>query len=116
MTTTELDDVVDDADGQPVADEPDAGGAPGEGGAGAAAATATSTWRDPSVGRWTLFAGIAIAVVVVDQLAKAWIVANLDVGESIEVIGDWLRIVHVRELGDPVRDAAAVGGASRSCR
>src|SRR6185295_8275984 len=89
----------DDGDGQAVADEPDAGGAPGQGGGGAAAATATSTWHHPSLGRWALFAGIAIAVVVLDQLAKAWIVANLDVGESFEVIGDWLRIIHVANSG-----------------
>ena len=35
----------------------------------------------------------------VDQLAKAWIVGNLDIGESIDVIGDWLRIVHWRNSG-----------------
>ena len=113
MTTTELDDVVDDADGQPGADEQDAGGAPGEGGARTADATATSTWRHPSLGRWALFAGIAIAVVVLDQLAKAWIVANLDVGESFEVIGDWLRIIHVanaRMLGGLLPETAGAFG------
>ena len=36
---------------------------------------------------------------MLDQLAKAWIVANLDVGESFEVIGDWLRIIHVANSG-----------------
>ena len=60
---------------------------------------ATPTWRHPSIGRWILFAAIAIGVVAVDQLAKAWIVGNLDIGESIDLVGDWLRIVHWRNSG-----------------
>ena len=44
----------------------------------AADSTATPTWTHPSIGRWVLFAAIAIGVVVVDQLAKAWVVGNLD--------------------------------------
>lgn len=63
------------------------------------AAPAASTWKRPSPGRWILFAAIAIGVVAVDQLAKAWIVGNLDIGESLDVIGDWLRIVHWRNSG-----------------
>jgi len=38
-------------------------------------------------------------VIVLDQLAKAWIVANLDVGAGREVLGSWLRIVHGRNSG-----------------
>jgi len=66
------------------------------------AAPATSpatTWRGPSIGRWILFAVIAIAVVVVDQLAKSWITATLHPGESMEVMGDWLRFVHGQNSG-----------------
>ena len=61
--------------------------------------TAAGSWRGPSVARWMLFAGIAIAVLVVDQLAKAWVVGNLEIGKGIEVLGEWLRIVHWRNSG-----------------
>jgi signal peptidase II len=60
---------------------------------------APDAWRGPSAGRWMLFAGIAIAVVVIDQLAKAWIIANLDPGEGMIVLGDWLRFVHGQNSG-----------------
>jgi signal peptidase II len=49
--------------------------------------------------RWGLFAGIAVAVVVVDQLTKAWLVANVQPGGAIEILGDWLRLVHGRNDG-----------------
>ena len=61
--------------------------------------TVAGSWRGPSVARWVLFAGIAIAVLVVDQLAKAWVVGNLEIGKGIEVLGEWLRIVHWRNSG-----------------
>jgi signal peptidase II len=79
------DEIVDDAHGDETvgaADRPD-----------------TAAWRRPSAGRWALFAGIAIVVVVVDQLAKTWITANLDPGESMTVLGDWLRFVHGQNSG-----------------
>jgi signal peptidase II len=60
---------------------------------------APDAWRGPSAGRWVLFAGIAIAVVVVDQLAKGWITATLDPGEAMTVVGDWLRFVHGQNSG-----------------
>jgi signal peptidase II len=56
-------------------------------------------WRGPSPARWALFAGIAVGVLVLDQLAKSWIVANLDVGEGFRILGDWLRVVYVRNSG-----------------
>ena len=49
--------------------------------------------------RWGLFLGIAVAVVVVDQLSKAWLVANVGPGGRIEVVGDWLRLIHGRNDG-----------------
>ena len=58
-----------------------------------------NAWHGPSVGRWILFAAIAITVVVVDQLAKGWIIANLDPGESMTILGDWLRFVHGQNSG-----------------
>jgi signal peptidase II len=58
------------------------------------------TWSGPSVGRWILFAGIAIAVVVVDQLSKAWITGSLDPSAPpTQVLGDWLRVVYGRNSG-----------------
>ena len=51
------------------------------------------------VTRWGLFFGIAAAVVVVDQLSKAWLVANVDPGGAIEIVGDWLRLIHGRNDG-----------------
>lgn len=57
------------------------------------------TWRGPSALRWLLFAILAGGIVIADQLSKGWVVASLDVGESLEVLGDWLRIVHWRNSG-----------------
>ncbi len=53
----------------------------------------------PSARRWVLFGGLAIGVLVVDQLTKAWVTGNLDIGEAFEVLGTWLRIVHWRNSG-----------------
>ncbi len=63
------------------------------------AAEPAKAWRGPSAGRWALFAGIAIVVVVLDQLSKGWIVANLDPGEAMVVLGEWLRLVHGQNSG-----------------
>jgi signal peptidase II len=48
---------------------------------------------------WGLFIGLAAAVVAIDQLTKAWLVATVDPGGAIEVIGNWLRLVHGRNDG-----------------
>ena len=48
---------------------------------------------------WLLFFAIATAVVVVDQLTKAWLVGLLAPGERTSVIGDWLRLVHGQNDG-----------------
>jgi signal peptidase II len=66
---------------------------------GAAATEAPDAWRGPSIGRWIAFAAIAIGVLVVDQASKAWVTGTLDVGEGIELIGEWLRVVHWRNSG-----------------
>src|SRR5262249_35837495 len=60
---------------------------------------AARPWHGPSPIRWVLFAVIALSVVVLDQLAKSWIVANLAPSEGIEILGDWLRIVHGENSG-----------------
>ncbi|HEU5205864.1 MAG TPA: signal peptidase II [Candidatus Limnocylindrales bacterium] len=49
--------------------------------------------------RWGLFIAIAVAVVVVDQLTKSWLVANVQPGGAIEIVGDWLRLIHGRNDG-----------------
>jgi signal peptidase II len=69
------------------------------GGEDGATTVATRAWHGPSVGRWVLFAAIAIVVVVLDQLSKGWIVANLDPGEGMVILGEWLRLVHGQNSG-----------------
>ncbi len=57
-------------------------------------------WRGPSPRRWILFAAIAALIVLIDQAAKGWVAATLpNVGDGMQVIGDWLRIVHWRNSG-----------------
>jgi signal peptidase II len=48
---------------------------------------------------WLPFFGIAGAVVVVDQLTKAWIRSILAPGEVMPVLGDWIRLVHAQNNG-----------------
>jgi signal peptidase II len=48
---------------------------------------------------WPVFLGLAAAVVVVDQLSKAWIVAILPPGASLSIVGDLLRLVHGQNSG-----------------
>lgn len=58
-----------------------------------------SAWGGPSRGRWLLFAAIAIAVIAADQVTKAWVVGNIEVGRGFRVLGDWLAFVHGRNSG-----------------
>ena len=55
----------------------------------------------PSRGRahWLVFFGIAGTVVVLDQIAKAWLVANVSPGEVVNVVGDWVRFVFNQNSG-----------------
>ncbi len=62
-------------------------------------APAAKAWSGPSARRWLLFAAIAIAVVVADQLTKSWIVANIERGSGISVLGTWLNFVHGANSG-----------------
>jgi signal peptidase II len=43
--------------------------------------------------RWRIFVGLGLAIVVVDQLVKAWIGANFSVGVPAQIVGDSIRIV-----------------------
>lgn len=59
-----------------------------------------STWRRPSPARWVLFAALAIIVVVLDQLSKAWVVATISPGDPpVQAIGDLFRFVHGQNSG-----------------
>jgi len=42
---------------------------------------------------------LAVAVIVADQLSKAWIVAEFPFGQPVEVVGAWLRIWWVANTG-----------------
>lgn len=59
----------------------------------------TGSPRGRSGLQWALFFGIAIAVVLVDQATKAWLVGELAPGERVSVIGDLLRFVHGQNDG-----------------
>lgn len=52
------------------------------------------------LGTGTLFLlGVATAALLADRLTKAWVVANVDLGEQIPVIGDFLQIWHTENSG-----------------
>ena len=48
---------------------------------------------------WGVFIGIAVVVVVLDQLTKAWLVANVAQGEVLRVVGDAVRLVYQQNSG-----------------
>jgi len=77
------------------------------GGAEPAAATgdtaAGSTTSEIASGarmrHWIVFFAIAGGVIVLDQLVKTLVVANVQLGEIVDVLGEWLRIWHVQNTG-----------------
>jgi signal peptidase II len=48
---------------------------------------------------WLVFGGTALAVFVVDQLTKAWLVANVSPGEVLQIIGDYVRLIFSQNSG-----------------
>jgi signal peptidase II len=48
---------------------------------------------------WPLFFGLALLIVIADQLTKAWISSILAPGASMSVVGDYLRLVHGQNNG-----------------
>lgn len=58
-----------------------------------------TTERDASLRPAFVLAVTAVTLYVIDQLTKAIIVANVGLGESVPVIGDLVRIWHVRNTG-----------------
>ena len=69
--------------------------APDVGGPSAAPAASTSAGRPA----WALFLGLAAAVLIVDQLTKTWVIASIDPGSAIRLVGDLLRLIHSRNDG-----------------
>jgi signal peptidase II len=49
--------------------------------------------------RWPIFLGLAATVLVADQLTKAWLTSFLAPGQRVEVIGDYVRLVHSQNSG-----------------
>jgi len=45
------------------------------------------------------FLGLAAAIVVCDQVLKAWVVANFEFDKPSQIIGDWLRIDLIHNAG-----------------
>jgi len=68
-----------------------------EAGPGVAADVAPTSARTRA--HWLVFFGIAGSVVILDQLAKAWLVANVTPGEVVQVVGDWVRLVFSQNSG-----------------
>lgn len=48
---------------------------------------------------WVAFLGTAGVVLVLDQLTKAWLVANVSPGEVVSVVGDLVRLVFSQNSG-----------------
>ena len=48
---------------------------------------------------WPVFLGIAGVIAALDQLTKAWLTSFLAPGQSVEVVGDWIRLVHAQNNG-----------------
>jgi signal peptidase II len=48
---------------------------------------------------WLVFGGLAAIVLIADQLAKAWIVANIAPGQVVDVIGTLIRLIFSRNDG-----------------
>jgi signal peptidase II len=53
----------------------------------------------PRTSHWLLFGGLAGAVVVTDQLTKAWITSAIAPGEVIRLFGDELRLIITYNTG-----------------
>jgi signal peptidase II len=59
----------------------------------------TTAWDGPSARRWVLFAAIAVAIVVADQLTKSWVVGSIAKGAGVSVLGTWLNVVYGANSG-----------------
>ena len=64
---------------------------------GATAASATSTGARGA--HWLVFFGLAVTVLVLDQLTKAWLTSRLSPGEMLSILGDYVRLVFSQNSG-----------------
>jgi signal peptidase II len=48
---------------------------------------------------WGVFGGLAVAIVALDQLTKAWLQANFVPGQTVDVVGDTVRLVFGQNSG-----------------
>ena len=48
---------------------------------------------------WLVFLGLAALVMGLDQLTKAWLTSFLQPGQSVSVLGDYIRLVHSQNNG-----------------
>lgn len=53
----------------------------------------------PARPRWVTFLGLAGLIVATDQVTKAWLTSFLAPGQAVEVVGDWVRLVHSQNSG-----------------
>lgn len=53
----------------------------------------------PRTSRWPLYIALAVAIPVVDQIVKAWIVGTLEIGRPVDIVGDSIRLVLVHNTG-----------------
>jgi signal peptidase II len=49
--------------------------------------------------RWGVFLAIAVTVIVLDQISKAWLVSSVGPNEVIRVVGDYVRLVASHNSG-----------------
>jgi signal peptidase II len=84
-----------------MAGEPDAGDDTLHDAAAGSSATGLGVARRITATRphWGVFVGLATAVVIADQLTKAWIVANVDPAQPTRVVDDYLRLVITHNAG-----------------
>lgn len=75
---------------------PPTGAGPASTGAGAAAGATADRARGPI---WPVFAGVAAVLLTADQLTKAWLTSFLAPGQSVDVVGDLVRLVHGQNAG-----------------
>ena len=64
--------------------------------------TTTASATRPAVrdrARWPIFFGLAAVVFVLDQISKAWLVSFLAPGQRVDVLGDYVRLVHSQNNG-----------------
>lgn len=48
---------------------------------------------------WLVFFGLAITVTILDQLAKAWLAANIAPAQVVNVVGDVVRLIYSQNSG-----------------